>query len=80
MALLLPISDKGILYRYNLVNKLSEDRILLGFTYLAYSYKYGVDKLINFWGYFLNFRLSYLNLSCSFMAASCLLTSTCSTI
>ena len=36
---LLPMFGYRHLYRNNLVNKLSEDRLMLGCTYLAYSYR-----------------------------------------
>ena len=48
------------------MNKLSEDRLMLEFTYLAYSYSLWcrwTDKLL---AYFLNFLLSYLSFELPF--------------
>ena len=50
------------------MNKLSGDPLMLGFTYLAYNYKLSADELIKFWAYILNYLLSYLSLSCSFVS------------
>ena len=45
-----PFSDTGILYRNNLVNKISEEPLWLGSWYLAYSYRprcKWTDQLLN---------------------------------
>ena len=75
-----PFSDIGILYRNILVNKLSEDRLMLEFTYLAYKYKLWCRWTDYILAFFLKFLLTYVSLSCRFMSVSHLITLACSTI
>ena len=59
-VIMLPFSDTGILYRNNLVNNISEEPFWLGSPGIWHiSTDQGVDELINFRTYSVNFWLSY---------------------